>query len=90
MVLKVSGQVVYEAIEGEAVLLDLGSGHYFQLNEEATRAFELIDDTGDLGAVEGQMASEYDVDRAVLATDLTKLVDELITRGLLDRTDRPA
>ncbi len=88
--LRVSDQVVYEVIDGEAVVLDLESGRYFQLNGVATRALELIRETGDLQAVEEQLVQEYEVDRALLAADLRQLVDDLIVRGLLNGDDRPA
>jgi hypothetical protein len=87
---RVSDQVVYEVVDREAVVLDLVSGRYFQLNEVATRALELIGETGDFGAVEEKIAREYEVDRGVLASDLGQLVDELRARGLLDRAQRPA
>jgi hypothetical protein len=77
-------------VDGEAVVLNLESGRYLQLNGVATRALELIGQTGDLQAVEDQLAAEYEVDRSLLAADLGQLVDDLVARGVLNGDDRPS
>ena len=72
--------VIDETFDGEAVLVHLGTGRYYALNEAATIVWELVRDgrspaqvTEALGAALGEAAGEF----------LGKLVDE----GLLVSTN---
>jgi hypothetical protein len=87
---QVSQQTFYELVGDEAVLLDLGSEHYFHLNPVATRAWQLIDATGDLVEVRAGLEREFDVAPDQLAEDLRELVDDLIAWGLLHTAERRA
>ena len=76
-------------LQGETVLLQLDSGEYFGLDPVSTRIWQLIVETGDLAAVEAAMLLEFDVERAVLEKDLARIVDDLVTRQLIE-LDEPA
>lgn len=75
--------VIFEILDGEAVVLDLRSGVYFTLNDSGTRLWELILEHRDLDRVRDQFLREFDVTPATLETDLSTLVRELLERGLL-------
>ncbi|MGH7820831.1 MAG: PqqD family protein, partial [Candidatus Binatia bacterium] len=81
--LTVPDHVVFEVLDGEAVLLNLRAGTYFGLNPVATRAWELIRELGTLGEVGDAMSREYDVDRELLDDDLCRLLTDLEEKGLL-------
>jgi coenzyme PQQ synthesis protein D (PqqD) len=81
---------LFRELQGETVLLQLDSGEYFGLDETATRIWQLIVEKGDLAAVEAAMLQEFDVDPAILAQDLSRLVDELRGKKLIELADEHA
>ncbi len=84
MRVKVAQSVVYEVVEGQAVVLSLEGGQYFALNDSGTRIWQLIEELGDTDAILDQMESEFDADRVTLEGDLKRLLDGLAQRGLVD------
>lgn len=76
--------VVFEVVDGEAVVLNLNTGIYFTLNRTGTRIWELITEHGDLESVRALMAEEYDAEPEQLAGDLERLAGELVDRGLVE------
>src|SRR5262245_43041359 len=79
----VSPSVVFRQLEDGAVLLDLESGVYFGLDEVGTRVWTLLAEHKTAEAVCHAMLAEFDVDPAVLADDVRRLVGELQQNGLL-------
>ena len=65
-----SPDVLMQTVVGESVLLDLRSQKYFGLNEVGTRAWQLLQETGDAGAVRARLAQEYEVADEQLERDL--------------------
>ena len=85
-ILSVSKDVVFREMEGEAVLLNLGTGIYFGLNETGTKVWNLIVQHSSLQKVFESMALDYDVPSASLEKDILQLVDQLCENKLLCRT----
>lgn len=79
---KVSDQTLFQEIEGEAVLLNLTNEKYFGLNELGTKIWTLLAEHGDSESVIKQIRAEYDVSRDTIETDLSKLIDEFVQKGL--------
>jgi hypothetical protein len=75
--------VVYEILDGEAIVLDSSSGTCFRLNPTATRAWELLVQHGDLGEVRRAMLADFEVEVDTLDGDLDKLVVELEAKALI-------
>ena len=89
---KLSPDVVFRDLDGEAVILDLVSGTYFGLNEVGTRIWRLVDEGCDPSQIADVVASEYQADRETIARDVTRLLDDLRTRRLIvdvAETDAP-
>ena len=80
---KLSPDVVFRDLDGEAVILDLVSGTYFGLNEVGTRIWRLVDEGRDLSQIADVMASEYQADRETIARDVARLLDDLRARRLI-------
>ena len=80
---KLSPDVVFRDLEGEAVILDLASGTYFGLNEVGTRVWRLVDEGRDASQIVEIVASEYQADRATIARDVERLLDDLRSRRLI-------
>jgi len=81
--------VMAREVGEETVILDLNSGTYYGLDPVGTRAWALLGEGRSLGAVCEQMEREFEVDRATLETDLTALVSELVSKGLLALAEKP-
>lgn len=79
----IPSDVVYEVVDGEAILLELSAGQYYRLDPVGTRAWQLIAELGDLDAVTAALLAEFDVDPDRLAEDLGTLVAALRARRLL-------
>jgi Coenzyme PQQ synthesis protein D (PqqD) len=75
--------VLFRDLDGEAVLLETGSGRYYGLDEVGTRMWSLLQIHGEIGAVCRALLTEYDVPEDRLHADLEKLVEALAERGLL-------
>ncbi len=76
-------EVISRTLDGEAVLLDLGSGTYFGLNEVGTKAWELMGEGCTWGELKARLLDEYEVDAATVECDLGELIATLAERGLV-------
>jgi hypothetical protein len=80
----ISTDAVFRDLDGEAVILDLGSGRYFGLNAVGARIWQLVDQHGGLRLVLDDLCREYDASPDVLEQDLLKLVGELQQARLVE------
>jgi Coenzyme PQQ synthesis protein D (PqqD) len=88
--LRLSDDVVFRELDGEAVLLNLDSGTYFGLDEVGTRFWQLIEQDGRVETALATLESEYEVAADVLRADLDRLVSTLVEKGLMVRADDAA
>ena len=77
-----SEDVLFQNLDGEAVLLDLASETYFGLNEVGTRVWELMEASPTLGEISTQLQAEYDVESARAESDVLDLATRLFEAGL--------
>ena len=77
-----SEDVLFQNLDGEAVLLDLASETYFGLNEVGTRVWELLESSMSLGEIATLLQSEYEVESARAQSDVLDLATRLIEAGL--------
>jgi hypothetical protein len=75
--------VAYRNLAGEAVLLNLGTGIYFGLNESGTRLWQFVLETGDKEQVVARLRDEYDIEEIPLRRDVEDLLRKLLDKGLL-------
>ena len=76
--------VLFRDLDGEAVILATDSGKYFGLNEVGTRMWTLLQQYGEVEAACRALLSEYEVEETRLREDLTRFVDTLAARGLVE------
>ena len=86
----ISREVLFQELDGEAVLLDLASESYFGLDDVGTRIWQLLQEHGSLRTVFDTMLDEFDVEPARLEEDLLKHVGDLADAGLVIYGDRLA
>ena len=75
--------VVLQRVGEEAVLLDLNSGTYYELNPMARRIIELLNESGDPAKVASTLEQEFEVQPEELNSDLNSLLHQLEENGLL-------
>jgi hypothetical protein len=80
---QVNEDVLFQELQGEAVLLNLKSGIYFGLDAIGTRIWRLFSNHQALPAIVQVITDEYDVTRDRCEADLLTLVSELERQGLV-------
>ena len=80
---RVNDDVLFQELQGEAVLLNLKSGVYFGLDPVGTRIWQLFANLELLTEFAQAIASEYDVADDQCSAVLLKLVVDLEQHGLV-------
>ena len=70
-------------LNGEILLLDLRSSHYFGLTGTGARIWQLIEAGHAPESAAATLAREFDGDAAAIKEDVAAFVDDLVQRGLL-------
>jgi hypothetical protein len=84
---RIKDDILFNDLQGEIVILSPKSGVYFGLDPVGTRAWQLIQHHGCLGAVKDAMVKEYEVSAERLWEDLQDLVSSLLHNGLVEVID---
>lgn len=79
----IPSEVLFQELEGEAVLLNLQSERYYGLDGVGTRMWQLLADQGDVNVAFEQLLNEYDVDPDLLRQDMAQWIATLSQAGLL-------
>jgi hypothetical protein len=87
-----SSDVVSEIIDGEAVIMDLRSGHYFSAREAAGPVWQSIASGQSDTAILASLRTEFDADPDALREQLDHFIDQLMHNALIvvDTVDTPA
>lgn len=83
MIVRISDEVMYRELAGEAVLLNLASGVYFGLDEVGARVWYLLAEHGDPEKTIPILIGEYEVEETQLREDVQALIGQLSDKGLL-------
>jgi hypothetical protein len=78
-------EVIHENLEGEAVLVHLGTGHYHSLRGAASAIWELVVGGCSSRAILEAMQSRFDGDGDRIARETVKVLDDIVARGLASR-----
>ena len=70
-------------LDDDLVILDIPSGHYFEVNDVGALVWEHLDGTNTVDDLVGKVLEEYDVDRNTATTDVHELLGQLIEAGLV-------
>jgi Coenzyme PQQ synthesis protein D (PqqD) len=82
-VVRVPDDVIFRELQGEGVLLNLGTSMYFGLDHTGTAIWRLCEAHGSLRMVLEAMQHEFQASSDTLQADLLAFVGELIENGLL-------
>ena len=79
----VSPDIVFQQLDDEIVLLNLGNENYYSLDDVGARMWQLLAEYGDVGVVLERLEQEFDADKKTLRSDLLDLIANLQEAGLL-------
>jgi hypothetical protein len=85
--LKIPEEVLTTRVGDEMILLNLQTGMYHSLDPVGARFLELLQHNGDLNQVHRSLLEEFDVPTALLESDLLKLSQDMLSRGLLVKSE---
>ena len=71
-------------LDGDAVILNLNSGVYFGLNPVGARVWELIQQPRTIDEICDAVRQEFEVDSDRCQRDLTNLLEQMRTEGLIN------
>jgi Coenzyme PQQ synthesis protein D (PqqD) len=74
-------------LDGDAVVLNLENGLYFELNPVGAHIWSLLQEGQSLTQICDTLVAEYGVDRDVCSADLISLVQDLREAGLVTVSD---
>jgi hypothetical protein len=81
-----NGDVVWQVLEGECVILNPLEGTYFGLNGVGLSFWEKVDGTRTVDEITALLFNQYEVDRATLSRDIAELVEAMLDQNLLRLT----
>ncbi|MBI4445706.1 MAG: PqqD family protein [Acidobacteria bacterium] len=82
--IRIRPRILFNQVEGEAVILNLDSGIYYGLDEVGTRVWKLIENGGTLAAIRNVLVDEYEVSPTQLWADLVMLLEQMQQKGLVE------
>jgi hypothetical protein len=82
--------VMFRQLSGESILLNLNNEQYFGLDDVGTRMWLSLTQSGSIEEAYQRLLGEYEVDAQELRRDLTELVQNLSTQGLVEIVDAAA
>lgn len=83
-ILRRKSDVRYRILAGEAVVIRQGEGEVLGLNEVGARLLAEVDGERSLAAIAEQLLAEFEVEPAVLSSDLVAFAEELAAAGVLE------
>ncbi len=84
-----SEEIAGKVVDGEAIVMNLGNGLYYNMNPAASRVWELSEKGYALEDVVRALSHEFAVDEDTARADVLRLAAELVDEGLLV-ADRPS
>ena len=82
--IKIAEDVVFQELDGEAVLLNMRTGIYFGLNPMGTRIWQLLSEHGEVKTVTTMLLDEYNVSEDQLRNHLSDFIEQLQSKGLVE------
>jgi hypothetical protein len=81
--MKIRDNVLVAHLEGEAVLLDLTTKQYYQLNATAARIWQGLEQGLEPPRIVQTLTEEFTVDAATAQAEMDRVLADLHGRGLL-------
>ena len=80
----VHSDVVWRDVDGEIVVLNVVTGHYFGLDGVASHLWQLVQTPGaSIGTIGDALGRDYDIDRPTIDRDVSSFIDDLLEHHLI-------
>ncbi|HXG50492.1 MAG TPA: PqqD family protein [candidate division Zixibacteria bacterium] len=83
-IVTVPRDVIFQALDGEAVLLNTRTEIYFGLDAVGTRIWQLLSEHRLPAKVVSAMLEEYDIEEAELRSRVMEFIEKLRDKGLVE------
>lgn len=83
MTVRLADGVLFQELDGEAVLLSARSGQYYGLNELGARIWQGLASGNSMAGLLSGITSEYEVGQDRLIDDVARFLDSLEQAGLV-------
>ena len=80
----VADDILMSQIENEAILLDLATGTYYNLNQSSIPFWEALQNKQPLEPVVQQILNEYEVEASQVLKDLQIFLQDLLEFGIIN------
>lgn len=81
--IQVSPDVLFQEIEGEGVLMNTATEHYFSLDAMGVTIWRLLSADPAIQATRAKLLETYEVSPETLEKDLTAFISALVDAGLI-------
>ena len=81
--IQLSEEALAAEMGGEVIVMSVSSGSYLNLNESASWIWQLLAEPRKFGEICAAMEEEYDVDPETCRKEVSHLLEELATRGVI-------
>lgn len=85
--IKRKNDVISSQIDGEAVMMSLENGEYYGLNETGSYIWDALEQETTIDELVTGLTAQYDVDETTCRDEVTRLIEELNTKGLIEIQD---
>jgi len=82
-------EVVADVIDGEAVIMNLKTGRYFNSEGTGSECWDALASGLTIDQIVDQLAAKYAADRATIASAVESFVQDLVTHDLVAPGDTP-
>ena len=79
-----SPHVVDDTIDGEVIVIDLGTGTYYSLRQTSADIWQEIKVGADEVTIADSLAERYAATREEIAAGISRLLDQLLAEGLIE------
>ena len=78
-----SPSVLTAEVDGEVVMMSIEQGRYFGLDNIGSDIWKRIDPPCSFGDLVDGLAADYNADRAIIASDVRQLLDEMLKQNVI-------
>lgn len=79
--------VLLQDLDGEAVLLNLVNGQYYGMDENSYYMYKTLTSSASVQAAFDALLQEYEIEPALLKSDLDRFLAHLLENGLIKYAD---
>lgn len=79
--------VIYRNVDNQAVIVDLESSYYCNLNEIGTIIWEQIDGQKTLSDIAGYICDKFEIPEEQALEDVREFLDDIRKKGLIEYDD---